>query len=151
MKSTLKLFIKMALLTANQMYLKCLLFTAAHRCNGMNDTSLCTKCNSLLDPVLLTTDHCHWNYKLFHVAWVVMQLVNRFLEILIKQIQWQASLLIFRGKMFQVNSITSQLAHFSILTMHWMFFQLIQFILLLFQKSFQTLDFFLQLQQTHVG
>ena len=40
----------MALLTANQMYLKHLLYIAAHRCNGMNDTSLCTKCNSLLDP-----------------------------------------------------------------------------------------------------
>jgi hypothetical protein len=40
----------MTLLTANQMYLKHLLFTAAQRYNGMNDTSLCTKCNSLLDP-----------------------------------------------------------------------------------------------------
>jgi hypothetical protein len=29
---------------------KHLLFTAAPRCNGMNDTSLHTKCNSLLDP-----------------------------------------------------------------------------------------------------
>jgi len=42
----------MALLTANEIYLKYLLFIAAHRCNGMNDTSLHTKCNSLLNPEL---------------------------------------------------------------------------------------------------
>jgi hypothetical protein len=36
MKGTLKLFINMALLTANQMHLKQLLFIAAHRCNGTN-------------------------------------------------------------------------------------------------------------------
>jgi hypothetical protein len=59
MKCTLKLFINMALLTANEMYLKHLLFIAERRCNGVNDTSLCTKCDSLIDPefylILITT------------------------------------------------------------------------------------------------
>jgi len=67
MKCTLKLFINMALLTANEMYLKHL-FIAAQRCNGMNYTSVCIKCNSVRPRVLLTIDHCHWNCKLFHVA-----------------------------------------------------------------------------------
>ena len=61
-KCTLKLFINMALLTANEMYLKHL-FMAARECNGMNDTPLsyhsCTKCDSLIDPefylLLITT------------------------------------------------------------------------------------------------
>ena len=74
--------------------------------------------------VLLTTDHCHWNYKLFHVASVDKQFFNHFLQTLLEQVQWQTSQLIFWDKMFQVTSVTSQLAYIFSPTMHWMFFQI---------------------------
>jgi hypothetical protein len=47
MKCTLKLFINVAMLTAEQMYLKHLLFIAAHRCNGMKDCNTTRKAPSI--------------------------------------------------------------------------------------------------------
>ena len=55
---------------------------------------------------------------------VFKQLLNHFLQILIKQKQWQTSLLTFREKIFQVTCVTSQLAHIFSLTMQEMFFQI---------------------------
>jgi hypothetical protein len=87
---------------------------------------LCIKCNScfILRVSHTTTGNCSWNYKIFHVARVVKQLLNHFLEILIEQIQWQTSLLIFREMTFQVTSVTSQLVHIFSLTLYEMFFQI---------------------------
>jgi hypothetical protein len=69
---------------------------------------------------------------IFRLATVVKQLLNHFLQILIKQKQWQTSLLIFREKMFQVTSVTSQPTHIFSLTVQDMFFQIQRHMLITF-------------------
>jgi hypothetical protein len=72
------------------MYLTHLLFIAAQMCNGINVTYYLYALNVtfLITTVSHTaTDNSNWNYMIFRLATVVKQLLNHFLQILIKQKQ----------------------------------------------------------------
>jgi hypothetical protein len=79
---------------------------------------------SCTSPLYLIFSIIATGTKRFDVVRVIKQLLNHFLQILIKQKQWQTSLLFFREKIFQVACVTTQLAHIFSITMQEIFFQI---------------------------